>query len=388
MSTDVALEVLLFGGIAAVSELETELRGLQQGVTVHTQLPEALSAWGQGAYEVALLFDSNWDERQSLAVRAFRERCPHAAIMVASPSGSTEERDGALRAGADDYVITPFPAPELLDRLHAIIRYRAAWAPAKLHVGPLLLRAGEPGAMINGKFVEMSPRERILLEMLAVAAGKFVAGGAIARRLGSNGESIPPSAVQLLVHRLRRRLLPFDLRITTSRKVGYRLELANARAGAQDPAPDVPLAEQAPESESEWWNTRLLEYTNDAIIIWEMQGRGILYWNRAAEQLYEYSRSEALGRTTHQLLKTALAGGVTQLENSLGKYGVWIGELTHTARSGRRVQVEGRLTLMPQQNERWLVLEVNRDITDRKALESSRREMQLKLEELRALRRT
>ena len=150
--------------------------------------------------------------------------------------------------------------------------------------------------------------------------------------------------------------------------------------------PDVPLVEESFEAEPTWWNTRLLEYTNDAIIIWEMQGRGILYWNRAAEQLYGYSRSVALGQTTHHLLKTQLAGGVTHLETSLAKYGVWIGELTHTTSSGQRVSVEGRLALMSQRNNRWLVLEVNRDISDRKALEQSRSLMERQLTDLRLLR--
>jgi PAS domain S-box-containing protein len=150
--------------------------------------------------------------------------------------------------------------------------------------------------------------------------------------------------------------------------------------------PDVPLDEALSDTDPERWNTQLLEFTNDAIIIWEMQGRGILYWNSAAERLYGYGRAEALGQSTHALLKTQLAGGVTSLERDLARYGVWIGELTHTTGDGHRVLVEGRLALMSQRNNRWLVLEVNRDITDRKADESSRRAMEQQLKDLRAQR--
>ena len=134
------------------------------------------------------------------------------------------------------------------------------------------------------------------------------------------------------------------------------------------------------------WNTGLLEFTNDAIIIWEMQGRGILYWNAAAEQLYGYSRAEASGKVTHVLLQTQLAGGVTNLESSLARYGVWIGELTHTTQAGQRILVEGRLALMSQRNNRWLVLEVNRDITNRKVAEPAQREMEQQMEAFRAQR--
>jgi PAS domain S-box-containing protein len=149
--------------------------------------------------------------------------------------------------------------------------------------------------------------------------------------------------------------------------------------------PDVPLADEIT-ADPEWAHTQLLEYTHDAIIIWEMKGSGILYWNRAAEQLYGYSRAEAHGRTTHELLKTELAGGVTTLEENLAKFGVWVGELHHTTRDGRRVDVEGRLALMSQPSGRWLVLEVNRDITDRKAAEAARAAIEQQLAELLALR--
>jgi len=164
------------------------------------------------------------------------------------------------------------------------------------------------------------------------------------------------------------------------RGVGYRLQFGEAKL------PGVPLNQGLEETDPHRWNTRLLEFTNDAIIIWEMQGRGILYWNAAAEQLYGYSRAEALGKTSHVLLKTQLAGGVTSLESNLARYGVWIGELTHTTQAGSHILVEGRLALMSQRNNRWLVMEVNRDITDHKAAELGRREMSQQLEDLRAQR--
>ena len=131
------------------------------------------------------------------------------------------------------------------------------------------------------------------------------------------------------------------------------------------------------------WDTELLEYTHDAIIIWEMDGGGILFWNRAAEQLYGYSRSEAVGRVTHELLRTQLTGGVTQLERTLARFGVWIGELRHRTRDGREVVVDARLAVLAQQSGRWLVLEVNRDLTDAKVAESTRSAVERQLSEWR-----
>lgn len=111
-----------------------------------------------------------------------------------------------------------------------------------------------------------------------------------------------------------------------------------------------------------WSYSEILEYTHDAIVIWEMAGKGIVYWNGAAERIYGYSRREATGKTTHTLLQTRLDGGVSQLEAKLARYGVWAGELTHTTRSGAKIVMQSRLALMSQRNGRWLVLEVNRDI--------------------------
>lgn len=158
--------------------------------------------------------------------------------------------------------------------------------------------------------------------------------------------------------------------------------LVAARAAAPPTAPAAaPPPHHAREEES--LRTELLENTHDAIIVWEMDGGGIRYFNRAAERLYGFSRTVARGRVTHELLKTELAGGIGELERALARFGVWVGELRHMTRDGRRIQVDGRLALMSQRNGRWLVLEVNRDISDRKAAEAARLEMMHQLKELR-----
>jgi PAS domain S-box-containing protein len=136
-------------------------------------------------------------------------------------------------------------------------------------------------------------------------------------------------------------------------------------AAASSTEVSIGLQGSAPTMESPWWHSELLEYTHDAIIIWEMDGAGILYWNQAAEQLYGYTREEAQGKVTHDLLRTVSRKPVMELESMLARYGVWVGELSHTTRDGQVVDVEARLSLMSQRSGKWLVLEVNRDITDR-----------------------
>jgi PAS domain S-box-containing protein len=91
---------------------------------------------------------------------------------------------------------------------------------------------------------------------------------------------------------------------------------------------------------------------------------------------------------THELLKTELTGGVDELETKLARYGAWVGELRHTTRDGRQVHVEGRLALLSQHNGKWIVLEVNRDITDQRAAEKARHVLEQQLALLDSQRRS
>lgn len=146
--------------------------------------------------------------------------------------------------------------------------------------------------------------------------------------------------------------------------------------------PDVPRKDRT--LTRRWSYSEILEYTHDAIILWEMSGKGIVYWNSAAERIYGYSRREALGKTTHTLLHTQLDGGVDQLEAKLARFGVWAGELKHTTKHGDQVIVQSRLALMSQQNGRWLVLEVNRDIGPEYRVAEVQRAVELHLQTLRS----
>jgi two-component system, chemotaxis family, CheB/CheR fusion protein len=115
----------------------------------------------------------------------------------------------------------------------------------------------------------------------------------------------------------------------------------------------------------DWWHSDLLEHTHDAVIVWELGGKGIIYWNRAAEMLYGYLREEVRGRITHELLKTEISGRMEELEDAIARYGIWAGELRHMTRTGRRVTVETRIVLLPQVDDRWIVAEFNREISGR-----------------------
>lgn len=184
---------------------------------------------------------------------------------------------------------------------------------------------------------------------------------------GGQSEAGDRSAVALFIHlRDARFLTDSGNARPAAQGAWWRGRLAEVRgfavgAARRSAAPSEAQTGGTPVPEAPWQNTDVLEYTQDAIFIWEMHGEGILYWNRAAEFLYGYSRSEAIGRTSHELLKTQVEGGIAAVEEQLSRYGVWAGTLRHRARQGRVVPVQARLSLLSQRNGRWLVIEVNRD---------------------------
>jgi len=117
---------------------------------------------------------------------------------------------------------------------------------------------------------------------------------------------------------------------------------------------------------------RLVELSREPIFIWEFEG-GILEWNRGCEQLYGYTREEAIGRREEELLKTGVPGSSFEgLTNKLREEGHWIGELTHHTKDGRLLTVEAQLQLESFDGRR-LVLESTRDVTDRKAWDKHQR---------------
>jgi PAS domain S-box-containing protein len=122
----------------------------------------------------------------------------------------------------------------------------------------------------------------------------------------------------------------------------------------------------------------LLDQTHDAIVVWEFP-RTIIFWNRGAEQLYGFSKEEAIGRSSHELLHTDHPLPTSVFEAALERAGEWTGELTHTTRDGRKILVESRHVLMREADGRHLVLETNRDITERKHAEEAARKAQEEL---------
>jgi two-component system, chemotaxis family, CheB/CheR fusion protein len=117
--------------------------------------------------------------------------------------------------------------------------------------------------------------------------------------------------------------------------------------------------------------SRLIELSFEPIMVWDWQS-GIVAWNQGCEQLYGYSRSESLGRTSHELMRTRFPQPFAEIEQAIEQHGIWSGELRHLTRAGLEIIVESRWQLT-HIGERKFVLETNRDITERKAAQEALR---------------
>ncbi|HEV2500801.1 MAG TPA: chemotaxis protein CheB [Terriglobia bacterium] len=129
---------------------------------------------------------------------------------------------------------------------------------------------------------------------------------------------------------------------------------------------------------------KLLDLANDVIIVRDLSGV-IKSWNHGAERAYGWTRGEVLGKTTHSLLKTQPAAALEEMERKLLHDGSWEGELTHAARDGSEIIMASRQVLQRgDEGKPEAIMEINRDITQRKHVLAQLEKEQIALRELSA----
>jgi len=123
----------------------------------------------------------------------------------------------------------------------------------------------------------------------------------------------------------------------------------------------------------------LLDKAPGPIIVWELGG-AIEYWNHGAEELYGFSRQEAVGRGHNDLLHPLHPLDMPGIQELLVRDGNWSGELVHVI-DGREIIVESRMTLVNEPDGRKTVLKANRDITQEKRAHEEIRQLNRELEQ-------
>jgi len=198
--------------------------------TDHAARAEDAEAMLAVAQYGAVLLDLGLPDRDGLAVlRTWRANGVAVPVIVVTARGDTRARIAGLDAGADDYLPKPFDVDELVARLRAVTRRRDALAGNAIMLGNGRFDTVRRELTVAEGVVPLSAREAELAALLFRRIGRVVAKAAVEDQLfGLMGEGGGPNAVEVYVHRLRRKLEAAGaaVRIETIRGIGYLARIA------------------------------------------------------------------------------------------------------------------------------------------------------------------
>ena len=157
-------------------------------------------------------------------LKRLRGRGSSLPVLILTAADSVEERVRGLDLGADDYMAKPFSLQELEARVRALARRGSGAATNFIKHGPLSFDQSGRVATIDGRMVELSAREIGLLEVLLQRAGRLVSKEQFVERLCEWGEEVSNNAIEVYIHRLRKKIEKGPIRIATVRGLGYCLE--------------------------------------------------------------------------------------------------------------------------------------------------------------------
>jgi DNA-binding response OmpR family regulator len=202
----------------ALRQADYEVDVLAQG----RPLPELLS---DGLHDL-LILDLGLPDADGLAlVRQVRGDGATLPILILTARDGLQDRVAGLHEGADDYLTKPFDLPELLARVHALLRRSRSASTSRLTIGPLQLNLATHEATLDGAALVLTGREWHLLRLLAMEAPKVVPKRKLADSLSRWDKAVTDNAVEIYVSRLRAKLSTAALQLRTVRGIGYRLEV-------------------------------------------------------------------------------------------------------------------------------------------------------------------
>lgn len=153
-------------------------------------------------------------------LRQLRARGSHVPVLIFTARGSVDDRIKGLNLGADDYLPKPFELAELEARLKALLRRSAGQNPA-VRLGDLEFDAVSRLTTVRGVALALTPRELAVLEALLTRIGRPVARDVLFEKIYSMEQDARAEAIEIHVHRLRKKLEGSGVRITTVRGLGY-----------------------------------------------------------------------------------------------------------------------------------------------------------------------
>jgi two-component system OmpR family response regulator len=158
-------------------------------------------------------------------MRAHGSRVP---VLVLTARDALEDRVKGLDLGADDYLAKPFDLPEFEARVRALIRRGHYSGSASLRHGELRLDTAGRRLYSGEQPIDLSVRELAVIELLMLREGRVVTKEQMVDHLYGWNEEVSSNAIEVYVHRLRKKLEPVGANIRTVRGMGYLLDRADA----------------------------------------------------------------------------------------------------------------------------------------------------------------
>jgi len=172
----------------------------------------------------AVILDLGLPDRNGMGVlQNLRQSRKNIPVLIVTARDGLDDRVRGLNSGADDYLVKPFAMEELTARVRALLRRPGQALGTILEAGNMNFNAETRLLEVDGKRVELSRRETDLLEQFMRNINGVLTKPSIEMRLYSYGEEGSPNAIEVLIHRLRRKLEDSGahIEIHTLREVGY-----------------------------------------------------------------------------------------------------------------------------------------------------------------------
>jgi len=203
------------------------LRAFKQSGFVPDHAPDAATAESllAGNDYDAVVLDLRLPDKHGLAILAdLRKAGNRTPVLVLTAQGSLQDRVKGLNVGADDFLTKPFAIEELEARLTALVRRSRGRSHAPLQCGSLSCPHDSRAFTLAGTLLQLTPRESAALSVLLARSGTPVEKSQLSGKVFPADSNAGPDAIELVLHRLRRKLDGGDVRIVTVRGLGYMLE--------------------------------------------------------------------------------------------------------------------------------------------------------------------